>query len=223
MERLEEKGQAWRVKRESSTSLTDEDGDEGWDGGAGGRLKGVERGERGQERGQSRIQSRAQSRAQSRRGSTGAGGGGDCTRSELDEDIMPDFVNAEEEEEEEEEGEGEDVDEGEMKKVVLGRVGGWVDWAVGWMDFRTEEEGEEEGEEGGDDGAAGVEDGDGEAVVKGELDPRELQKRLRRKKKRGGEEGDGGEGVNIMSGAPEQAGLWSDAKWLLGVASKVAL
>lgn len=214
MERLEEKGLAWRAKRESSTSLTGEDGDGDGDWGASGRVKGKEG---GKSRGQSRGQSRAQSRAQSRRGSTGDG-----MRSEpdvLEEDIMPDFVNAEEEEEGEEE-EGEDVDEGEMKRVVLGRVGGWVDWAVGWMDFRTEEDEEEEGGEG--EGAAEVEDK--EAVVKGELDPVELQKRLRRKKKRGSEvEETGSEGVSIVSGAPEQAGFWSDARWLLGVASKVAL
>ena len=127
--------------------------------------------------------------------------------------VGPDFVDVDEEDEE---GEGEEVDEGEMKKVVMGRVGGWVDWAVGWMDFRGE--GEEEGE---DDN---VEEG-GEGESKEGPDPVELQKRLRRKKKRDEElevgDGDGG----VVRPPPEdgQAGTWSDAKWLLGVATKVAL
>lgn len=41
-------------------------------------------------------------------------------------------------------------DESEIRKVVMGRVGGWVDWAVGWMDLRGEEE-NENGEGDGDD------------------------------------------------------------------------
>jgi hypothetical protein len=49
-------------------------------------------------------------------------------------DLGPDFVD--EEEEGEEKGEGED----EVKKLVVGRMGGWVDWAVGWMDFREDED-----------------------------------------------------------------------------------
>ena len=171
----------------------------------------------GRSRVQSRVQSRAQSRARSRIGSVGGGGGGDGVR---EEEIGPDFVDVEEDEEgEEEEKEGEEVDEGEMKRVVMGRVDGWVDWAVGWMDFRGE------GEEGGDadeaDGAPKEEDG--EARIKGELDPVDLQKRLRRKKKKDDEAETGTEGTDTVSSAPEQAGVWSDAKWLLGVASRVAL
>lgn len=139
--------------------------------------------------------------------------------------VEPDFVDGEEFDE----GEGEgDVDEGEMRKVVMGRVGGWVDWAVGWMDMRGE------GEEGGEDDEEGMEDGGedeevregGDVLVKGGLDPVELQKRLRRKKKRDEELESGGEGKGVGVGVgapPEQAGVWSDAKWLIGVATKAAL
>lgn len=185
----------------------------------------------GWERGESGIGTlrRGQSRGQSRRGSTSTGGGwGDGTRDdpeEIEEEIVPDFVNAEEEEEEEEEGE-EDVDEGEMKRVVLGRVGGWIDWAVGWMDFRGEEDEDEEEEDdrgASENGGAAMDGIDGGDIVKGELDPIELQKRLRRKKKWDAEAEVGGEGKMDVSSAPEQAGWWTDARWLVGVASKVAL
>lgn len=181
------------------------------------------------------------SRGQSRRGSIGGGGGGgDSVRGhgeageeeeDEEEEIGPDFVNAEEDGGGEEEGE--EVDEGEMKRVVMGRVGGWVDWAVGWMDFRGE--GEEEGDvdAGADAGGGAVkeeeeEEGgggkEGGASSRGEVDPVELQKRLRKKKKRWDDEAErGSRGTNFMSSAPEQAGVWSDAKWLLGVATKVAL
>lgn len=135
---------------------------------------------------------------------------------EEEEEVGPDFVNAEEGEEE-----GEEVDEGEMKRVVMGRVGGWIDWAVGWMEFRGE--GEEEGDADEAAGAAGEEVDGGEGIVRGELDPVELQRRLRRKKRMDDEAETGGEGTNTMGSAPEQAGVWSDAKWLLGVATKVAL
>lgn len=219
--RLEEKGQSWLAARNSSTSLTggevgDDEFDlytEEWNRS---RVQST-RGSDAKLQGQSRVQSRAQSRAQSRRGSVGAG---DRVREEEEkEEIGPDFVNVEEVEEEE----GEEIDEGEMKRVVMGRVGGWVDWAVGWMDFRGE--GEEEGDadeaEAEADGAAMEENA--EAMMKGELDPVELQKRLRKKKRKDDEAETGGEGTNTVSSAPEQAGVWSDAKWLLRVASKVAI
>lgn len=160
--------------------------------------------------GGSRAQSRVQSRAQSRRGSVGGGNGG---REEGEKEVRPDFVDVQEEDEEE----GEEVDEGEMKRVVMGRVGGWVDWAVGWMDFRGEGEGDADADEAG--GGAREE---GEAGAKGGLDAVELQKRLRRKK-RDDDAVTGGRGTDAVSSAPEQAGAWSDAKWLLGVATKAAL
>lgn len=119
----------------------------------------------------------------------------------------PDFVDVEEGDEE---GRGEeDVDEGEMRKVVMGRVGGWVDWAVGWMDMRGEDVEDDGGSEGGVGG------------TKGEVDPVELQKRLRKKKR--DEELEGGTSGVGKPPEGDQAGVWSDAKWLLGVARKVAL
>ena len=101
--------------------------------------------------------------------------------------------------------------EGEMRRVVWGGLGGWVDWAVGWLDLRGGE-----GDEGGD-GNEG----------RGELDAVELQRRLRRKEREDrdrdlDQEGGGGD-TNSMSCAPESAGMWRDAKWLLGVAAKAAL
>ena len=48
-----------------------------------------------------------------------------------------------------EEDDDEEYEEGELKKLVWGRVGGWVDWAVGWVDWRAgewEEESEKEEE-----------------------------------------------------------------------------
>lgn len=184
----------------------------------------VERGWRN--RAARRSSAKLKTRSRSRRGSAtaaavAAGGGWDGVREYGEgEDVGPDFVDVEDEEEEEGE---EEVDEGEMRRVVMGRVGGWVDWAVGWMDFRGEGEDEEEEEEGDPDVVerAAVE----EVVVKGELDPVELQKRLRRKKRKDEEvEIGSGEGMdNTVGSAPERAGVWSDAKWLLSVAAKVAL
>lgn len=189
-------------------------GETGWKGsraqsarGSGANLQGLSRG-----------LSRAQSRVRSRRGSVG---GGDGVRGveEGEGEIGPDFVDVEGEEEEEEGEEGEEIDEGEMKRVVMGRVGGWVDWAVGWMDFRGE--GDEERD--ADEADGGVKGDDGENIMRGELDPVELQKRLRKKKMKDDEAETGSEGTNTMSSAPEQAGVWGDAKWLLGVATKAAL
>ena len=216
------------MARKSSTSLTgageggDDDDDDDDDGGGGGGDYAYSQ-EWNWERARSMRGSGAmlqgQSRGQSRSGSIGGGGGrvGEEEEGEErgEEEIRPDFVDVEEGEEE-----GEEVDEGEMKRVVMGRVGGWVDWAVGWMDFRGE--GEEEGDVDEAEADRAANDEDGEAVTKGELDLVELQKRLRKKKRKDDEAETGGEGLKTMSSAPEQAGVWSDAKWLLGVATKVA-
>ena len=78
-------------------------------------------------------------------------------RKPLEEEDGPDFIGpaatehslefGDDDDEEDEEDE-EYVDESEMRRVVLGRVGGWVDWAVGWIDLRGEGDDEEDGEEG---------------------------------------------------------------------------
>ncbi len=226
------------MARDSSTSLAggevgdedededeDEAGGEGCERGWGSSRARSAKGSWARLHGRERGQSRGQSRAQSRRGSVGGLRGekeevGEEEEEEEEEEegeIGPDFVDVDVEDGEEQ---GEEVDEGEMRRVVLGRVGGWVDWAVGWMEFRGD--GEEEEDAGEDDG--GVKGEGGEAViVRGELDPVELQKRLRKKKRRDDEVETGSEGTDTLSSAPEQAGVWGDAKWLLGVATKVAL
>ena len=126
-----------------------------------------------------------------------------------------------EEEEEEEDGRGKGGwDEGEMRKVVMGRVGGWVDWAVGWMDFRGDEDGEREEE---------VEEEEEEAEVK-EKQGKEMDKREERTEKKGeGEpveiQGRGGEEVVAVEVPPlmDGEGIWGDTKWLMKVAGKIAL
>ena len=119
----------------------------------------------------------------------------------------PDFLYDEDEGELEDEAgmEGEGyVNESEMRRLVLGRVGGWVDWAVGWaVDFRGEDvDGQGVEERDGDEGAEDQEggnaaeeagkgrkgggvrweggEGDGEegVVGRGGLDVRELDRRL---------------------------------------------
>lgn len=161
---------------------------------------------------QSRRDSRTQlHQARSRRGSAGRENLREGQGKEI---VGPDFVDMEEDEDEEE---GEEVDENEMKKVVMGRVGGWVDWAVGWMDFRVD------GEEDGDGGEDGDEQSDVQAKNKGQLDPVELQKRLRKKKRRDDELETGPDDKSVVVSPPEQAGIWNDAKWLLTVATNAAL
>jgi hypothetical protein len=59
--------------------------------------------------------------------------------------MVVDFVDEEEEENEEGDGSYGDLDanvkeDADLKRLLWGRVDGWVDWAVGWMDFRTDEE-----------------------------------------------------------------------------------
>lgn len=197
---MEEKGQSWLAARHSSTSLTGEDEEEGFHSPPEWNL--------------SRMASARNSKRKlalgnprSRNASFGGDGAGE------DVTVEPDFVDGwGEDEEVDEEME---VDEGEMRKVVMGRVGGWVDWAVGWLDLR--------GEEGDDEGEGEGEREGGEQ--KGELDPVELQRRLRRKKKRDEEVGvDAMVGIGVRA-APEgeRAGTWSDARWLLHVAMAAAV
>ena len=208
--RLEEKGVSWLAQRESSTSLT----------GAGGEMEDLAddefesttqspewvrsgMGSRVQSRGQSRVPSQAQSRRPSMPG--------------LDEEelgVQPDFVDAFDEDEDDEEGE--EVDEGEMRRLVMGRVGGWVDWAVGWMDFRGEGEEGEGGEEEPSDGRPA-----GRDFAKGGLDVEEVHRRLGKQERVEAEDGKG-RAVDPPPGG-EDAGLVNDAKWLLGVATKIAL
>ncbi|MCJ1399037.1 hypothetical protein MMC11_002239 [Xylographa trunciseda] len=114
-----------------------------------------------------------------------------------------------------EEGE-EDVwedEDGEMRRVVWGRVGGWVDWAVGWMDWRVDGEEGEEREEG----------------MNGEVGQEEVEKVDGRRRRRRRGEGDRivmlrRENVEKLEvPPPEGDGGWKDAAWLLGVAKKVLI
>ena len=123
----------------------------------------------------------------------------------------PMFVDVDEEDEGALGEEEEDVDEGEMRRLVWGRVGGWVDWAVGWMDFRGEEGGEKD-----DEGNTEVEGGDG--AGRDGVDGR--------KRRRGRDESDR---IMVKSGVPDATvdvpppqgdGAWNDAAWLLSVAAK---
>ena len=132
-----------------------------------------------------------------------------------DEDIVgPDFVDPAVYDEEEIEGE-EEVDENEMRRVVMGRARGWIDWAVGWMDLRNEEEIWE-----GD-----MEDvqEDGKSSIIGEgRDIEGTSRRRERSSSGGGHYNDSAEAL-ISEPPPRDpdAGVLADTKWLLNVASKL--
>lgn len=116
-----------------------------------------------------------------------------------------------------------EVDEGEMKRIVMGRVGGWVDWAVGWIDFKTF--GESETISPGD-----IEEG-GEVKNYGERD--EGKSESNHDKRPASDQLKGGEGNlhdttdvfrgDIPNSVPSGEGGWSDAKWLLEVAGSIIL
>ncbi len=117
-------------------------------------------------------------------------------------DLEPDFVDLDEWDREEEEEVVAVVNEGEMRKLVLGRVGGWVDWMVGWMDLRGS------GEEDGDDGM-------GEGEVVDEKPDEEEEKGQEGWRLLGEGDVDGGSGLPAPGPG---GGAWEDAKWLLRIA-----
>ena len=163
--------------------------------------------------------------------------------------VGPDFVGLEGEDLIDEEDliyrddddEEELVDEGEMRRIVMGRVGGWVDWAVGWMDFRGEREGDGEGDdEDHDPDAAERNEGALEAESqrqlkskgkeKGrELDVEEVGRRLKGEHHNNdtNDDDDVEENENEDGDAPleanNDAGALDDVRWLLGVASRIVL
>lgn len=151
--------------------------------------------------------SRAQSRFASARNSRRGSGVGVGVREEGGMGMEPDFVDGGEDEEEEEE----EVDEGEVRRLIGVRMGGWVDWLVGWMDFRGDEEGEEQGEEEGDEDVGLREKERDEGVrrwKRGESDRVVVRER---------EAGD-----RAVEKPPEDGeGAWKDAAWLLSVATKI--
>lgn len=222
---MEEKGHSWLATRESSTSLAnnaaaaaataDLDADDEYDDAYSPAFSHS-----------SRIptplasRSRLGSRLTTRRGSTFSE-----NQPGVEEVVGPDFVDLAEEEDEELEVGEEEVDESEMRKVVMGRVGGWVDWAVGWMDFRDAGDVGEE-DEGEKDGEVGQEESKDTVAA---IDRKAIAEERRRRKMglgrgdEGREEGKGDEkGVGVK--APEgDVGVLGDAKWLVEVAKKIVL
>jgi hypothetical protein len=174
-ETRDSKGQGWLVRRESSTSLVPEDGDDAsaHEGNRMALLSGEHLGgdefptfsprlSRAGSRYQSRVGSRVQSARQSRRGSRvgsradlamTAGMSPVSVRQSLDlpsfDDrfMEPDFVEADEES---------DGDEEEVARLARERgfgLGGWMDRLIGWTLFSVDEDGEasDDEEEGEDD------------------------------------------------------------------------
>ena len=226
--RLEEKGQAWLAARESSTSLSALDfEDEGEDtvvspqvgrsayasarssftriGNGGGRSR------RGSNAGKSTSRLEDPNLIEgSELGKRGVEGGV----------VVPGFVDERELRElealegESEDGEEEEVDEREMRKVVMGRIGGWVDWAVGWMDVRGDGEVDQEADDG---------EGPNVSTEVGGLDVEEIRRRLHDRTLL--ENGlDDVEKIDLEGLPPLGEGGWAgDAQWLFGLARRIAL
>lgn len=199
---LEEKGQVWLVTRSSSTSLTEPLHSQG---------VGLANHEISSSRpaaSRSRLNSRTASRVNLRRGSVGAERGALL--------IEPDFVTPEREL-------LPDLDEGEMKRIVMGRVGGWVDWALGWIDFKSS--------------------GEIETISPAEIEERgEIKNNAERHERKSefncdnrpasdqliGEEENLQNMLGVLRGdipnpVPSGEGGWSDAKWLVEVAGSIIL
>ena len=129
--------------------------------------------------------------------------------------VGPDFIDPAVFEDEEV-IEEEIIDEGEMKRIIMGRARGWVDWAVGWMDLRNEED-DEEGEGSGDDTE---EERQANAIHTENIDGR----RQREQRSPSYDDITGHSEEAVMCGPPprdEGAGVLADARWLLNVASKL--
>ena len=205
----ESKGQAWLATRTSSTSLAD--------GAAHGSRDALYTADDEfspvSYRHTSRPSSRFGSRGTSRRGSrvgimTPLGiktpGDRDGPGADYFESVRADFV---EDEEDEEDPEAEDS---EVKQVIWGHVGGWVDWAVGWMDFRADEDEKEL------DQLEHLQEGVAASS------PRADSKRtIKFTKKRPGKEGATdvySQTTRHIPRAPEHEGVVQDAAWLLGLA-----
>ncbi|KAG7004633.1 hypothetical protein G7Y79_00024g055830 [Physcia stellaris] len=232
-QRMEEKGQAWLATRNSSTSLTNIPGgaedladDEFSPFSAAYSRPQSPDWPRTPRTARSRAQSRRASRMQSRAGSgvdlrddglralTAADRGGLEGGREGDEDIAgPDFVDPGVYDDEEMEGE-EEVDENEMRRVVMGRAKGWIDWAVGWMDLRNEEE---------------IWEGDREDVQDGEKrnvgEGRDIDGTSRGKGRTSSSGGHCNDSKEALISEPpprdQDAGVLADTKWLLNIASKL--
>lgn len=179
----------------------------------------ISRSRPGQKRGNAGMGVHGQSKSTSTLDESGRRGGGE-REAELS---GPDFVDERDLRElrgdaewVEEDGEDEEVDEREMKRVIVGRVGGWVDWAVGWMDVRGEDpdEDEDEDEDKDERNEEGHED---------RLDVNEVARRLQDRSSRDDASNDG-EKLDLDSLPPPDEGGWvGDARWLFGLARNIAL
>ncbi|KAL8770268.1 MAG: hypothetical protein Q9209_003904 [Squamulea sp. 1 TL-2023] len=230
MHAMEEKGQAWLASRSSATSLSHTDIDTYNDASSTSfeptfppRMDTKSTQSRSSP--PSHYSSRVPSRVGSKSGSR-AGSGSDLrmTQTKLSSptqndgpldalpdiaqdlgDIEPDFINLDERDREEQEA-VEVVDEGEMRRLILGRFGGWVDWMVGWMDFR---------ELRGDDEVCEVKGNEADDMENTRGEAQEKRGHLR--------ERDGGDMEKENEGgipAPDSGnGAWEDAKWLLKIAA----
>lgn len=211
---LEEKGQAWLVTRNSSTSLTEPSLSQKGFG-----LPDDEPSLTRPAASRSQFNSRLGCRPSSRRDSLGVERGAI--------NIEPDFVTPERDIPGSELLQVE-VDEGEMKRIVMGRVGGWVDWAVGWVDFKSFGENEsdvepveieiEEEEEGPVKNLCERDEG----KPKWNDDQPPAPDELKREKEKNQDISDiFREDMSYPLLAGE--GGWSDVKWLLGVAGSIIL
>jgi hypothetical protein len=246
-ETRDSKGQGWLVRRESSTSLVQQDDEQTSPDArkmvllSGEHLGGDEyptfspRMSRAGSRYQSRVGSRVPSARQSRRGSR-VGSRADLAMSSpvsvrhsldlppFDERFMePDFVEA---------GEESSGDEEEVARLARERgfgLGGWMDRLIGWSLFSVDEDGEDSDEE--DDMPQDFLQAD---LTREELKLRREVEARRRKLEREAivaasarkarEGGNGDVDAQDERGSsmrpPEDAGGWQDAAWLLSVASK---
>ena len=139
-----------------------------------------------------------------------------------------DEARAEWEEESEEGEEDVEAEELELRKLIWGRVGGWVDWAVGWMDWRDGLEGVlvEDAEEDTGVGGDAVEAHE-EGRPAGKDNDRDTGAKRREKTIKyadtAGMEEKGARAKGAVPPAPEGerlAGLLGDTRWLLGLARK---
>lgn len=202
---------SWLATRDSSTSLTgvDVDADDEYETATGGGTSAP-------------SPQWVKSRVQSRRPSAMGLDDGQATPLKSRE-IEPEWVNAVEDEGDYQEDIGEDVDEREMKRVVLGRVGGWVDWAVGWIDFKGEGDESIEEDDNEDRERHAGERHTNLDMKRGELDVAEVRRRLGKRERDESREAVAEACEVYPPPADEEVGLLSDATWLIKVASKLAL
>ncbi|KAG8527955.1 uncharacterized protein KY384_006871 [Bacidia gigantensis] len=223
LSRLEEKGQSWLVARDSSTSLSGIQSELGEETTSLGSARSIESHE---------VElGRYASARSSFPGPEGRKLSGDIVAKRLheaeegerkgaavEEIAGPVFVNAEDKDEMraiEENGFVEDdeidVDESEMKRIVMARIGGWVGWGVGWMDFRGDSESNEDEDE--DE----IEISDHTEGNRRGFDATKVRRRLDHQARPSDQDED------ALLGLPpppsgEEAGLVNDVRWLINVA-----